>query len=393
MDASLQLLAFVFLNQALTTAIWWGAGTWLGLSRRAARHWVVAGLANGISLTLTVVNGGLQNTPQMLTAAAIAVLGCISIRRGMQAFLRIRHTDRSHIVLGLGLCVFNFGVCIPQNWLVAGMLAGGVVACSVLLACARETFNPIAREYSRGMAHAHNVIMASSASVFGGVTLTAVLPDVRWPWYHFSPQACQFALVFTCVSLAILSSVLLLYFVVMRLVHKLEYMSQHDALTGLLNRRAIEMMLGREVQRLQRFGQRFAVLMVDIDHFKRINDRYGHAAGDMVLCKVAEALRAHAREVDRVARYGGEEFCVLLPHTEHEGAVQAAERLRAAVSQISIPWENETLTATVSTGMACARDTKEALNSLLHRADAALYRAKAEGRNRVVVCNEVRAAA
>ena len=113
----------------------------------------------------------------------------------------------------------------------------------------------------------------------------------------------------------------------------------------------------------------------------------------MVLCKVAEALRAHAREVDRVARYGGEEFCVLLPHTEHEGAVQAAERLRAAVSQISIPWENETLTATVSTGMACARDTKEALNSLLHRADAALYRAKAEGRNRVVVCNEVRAAA
>ena len=79
-----------------------------------------------------------------------------------------------------------------------------------------------------------------------------------------------------------------------------------------------------------------------------------------------------------MARYGGEEFCVL-PHTEHEGAVQAAERLRAAVSQISIPWENETLTATVSTGMACARDTKEALNSLLHRADAALYRAKAEG--------------
>ena len=88
--------------------------------------------------------------------------------------------------------------------------------------------------------------------------------------------------------MAILSSVLLLYFVVMRLVHKLEYMSQHDALTGLLNRRAIEMMLGREVQRLQRSGQRFAVLMVDIDHFKRINDRYGHAAGDMVLCKVAE---------------------------------------------------------------------------------------------------------
>ena len=92
--------------------------------------------------------------------------------------------------------------------------------------------------------------------------------------------------------------------------------------------------------------------------------------------------------MDRVARYGGEEFCVLLPHTDHEGAIQAAERLRDAVTQISIPWNNDTITVTVSTGMACALDTKEHLRSLLRRADEALYRAKAEGRNRVVVSDQ-----
>ena len=107
-----------------------------------------------------------------------------------------------------------------------------------------------------------------------------------------------------------------------------------------------------------------------------------------MLCAVAQTLQAQAREVDRVARYGGEEFCVLLPHTDHEGAIQAAERLRDAVTQISIPWNNDTITVTVSTGMACALDTKEHLRSLLRRADEALYRAKAEGRNRVVVSDQ-----
>ncbi|MDE2000670.1 MAG: GGDEF domain-containing protein [Burkholderiales bacterium] len=393
MDARLQFLAFVFLNQALTTAIWWVAGTWLGMSRKAARHWMLAGLANGTGLTLTVVNGGWQNTAQMLMAGFLVTLGCVSLRRGMQAFLRIPHTDKVHGAVLVGLALFNLGICGPLSWRAAGMVAGGLTACWMLAACARETFNPIRREYSASLAHFHNAIMASSMAVFLGVVVTAAFPDVYWPWYQFSPEAGQFTLVFACVSLAIVSSGLLMYFVVMRLVQRLEHLSRHDALTGLLNRRAIEGMLDREVQRLQRFGETFTVLMVDIDHFKRVNDRLGHAAGDAVLCAVARTLEEQAREVDRVARYGGEEFCVLLPHTQHEGAVQAAERLREAISQVNIPWNDTTISVTVSTGMACALDTKESLSGLLRRADEALYRAKAEGRNRVVVSELMRCVA
>lgn len=385
MDARIQLLAFVFLNQALTTAIWWVAGAWLGMSRKAARHWMLAGLANGTGLTLTVINGGWQNTSQMLLAGVLVVLGCISLRRGMQGFLRIRHTDGVHCLLMLGLLVFNLALCGPLGWRVAGMVAGGLTASWVLWACARETFNPIRLEFNQGVARTHSALMALTMAVFVGVALTAAFPDWRWPWFKLNPESGQFALVFACVSLAICSSGLLMYFVVMRLVHRLEHLSHHDALTGLLNRRAIELLLDREVQRLQRFGESFTVLMVDIDHFKRINDRMGHAAGDAVLCAVAQTLQAQAREVDRVARYGGEEFCVLLPHTEHEGAIQAAERLRDAVTQICIPWDDQMISVTVSTGMAVALDTKEHLRSLLRRADEALYRAKAEGRNRVVV--------
>ena len=100
---------------------------------------------------------------------------------------------------------------------------------------------------------------------------------------------------------------------------------------------------------------------------------------------------AIAREVDRVARYGGEEFCVLLPHTEHEGALQAAERLRAAVHAREITWHDETLGVTISTGVACATDPTEPMDALLRRADEALYRAKAQGRNRVEVATPLAA--
>ena len=124
--------------------------------------------------------------------------------------------------------------------------------------------------------------------------------------------------------------------------------------------------------------------MVDIDHFKRINDRLGHAAGDAVLCAVAQTLQAHAREVDRVARFGGEEFCVLLPHTLHEGALQAAERLREAINLVSIPWNDEVISVTISTGLATADNPDESLDAIIQRADQALYQAKADGRNRVV---------
>ena len=117
---------------------------------------------------------------------------------------------------------------------------------------------------------------------------------------------------------------------------------------------------------------------------QRINDRLGHAAGDAVLCAVAQTLQAHASEVDRVARFGGEEFCVLLPHTLHDGAVLAAERLREAVNQVCIPWGDESIAVTISTGMATAEDPAETLGALMRRADEALYQAKSDGRNRVV---------
>jgi diguanylate cyclase (GGDEF)-like protein len=156
--------------------------------------------------------------------------------------------------------------------------------------------------------------------------------------------------------------------------------SRVDALTQIPNRRALEEALGAEISRAQRFEHELAVLLLDLDHFKKANDTHGHVAGDRLLCEVARLLASGAREGDTVARWGGEEFVAVLPETSLDGAVQLAERLRVAVGRVSLG----ALHVSASCGVASFHpgDTPE---TLLAAADAALYRAKESGRNRTEI--------
>lgn len=145
----------------------------------------------------------------------------------------------------------------------------------------------------------------------------------------------------------------------------------------------MEQLLLAESQRQRRFGQSFALLSIDIDHFKRVDDRCGHAAGDAVLKRVAEALRASARDIDSVARMGGEEFCVLLPGADAAGAGSVAVRMLEAVRGLHHPELDGGAPATISIGLAVREAPAETVLALQRRLDQALYSAKAAGRDRV----------
>lgn len=383
----LLLTAYILLMHTLTTAMWLIGGTWMGLSRRAASEWMRASLANGAALLLMVNEAGSANAWLLMLACTLAVLGIGSLRRGLLSFLRQPHTTASFLRLIVIAAAFNLLLCAPLGWTSAGIFASSITMVALLLNAAWKSHAAISHEFRRATAITSSAVLCSAALVFtltcclvmmGKDQASALLPE----------EVRQVALVFVTSVLSIVVAFVQGYIVVMRLVNRLQHLSQHDSLTGLLNRRAIEQSLAREAHRLQRFNEPYSVLLVDIDHFKRINDQLGHAAGDEVLRQVARTLMEQAREVDRVARYGGEEFCVLLPHTEHEGAVQAAERLRAAVLERTIAWQDLTLNVTVSTGVACATNPVEPVNALLRRADDALYRAKAQGRNRVEVAEQ-----
>lgn len=160
--------------------------------------------------------------------------------------------------------------------------------------------------------------------------------------------------------------------------HQMESLT--DALTGLLNRRALA---NRYVS--SPLPPRIAAILFDLDHFKSINDRYGHAAGDLVLRRFAELLSNDIRVSDAAARVGGEEFCAILHNSSQAAAAEFAERIRAQLEAQSIPSPNGTISVTVSAGVAICVGECRSFDTLLERADDALYQAKAEGRNRIKI--------
>ncbi|GAB4435640.1 MAG: diguanylate cyclase [Chloroflexi bacterium OHK40] len=172
----------------------------------------------------------------------------------------------------------------------------------------------------------------------------------------------------------------------MRLLEELRQMACTDALTGLYNRRHFFELAGRELERARRTGSPLGLLMVDLDHFKAVNDNHGHQVGDQVLQAVAQLFAANLRSADVAARYGGEELVVLLPDTGPAQAQQAAERLREAVGRSPLGGGANPIAITVSIGVAALQgaELRESLELLLARADEALYAAKRAGRNRVM---------
>jgi diguanylate cyclase (GGDEF)-like protein/PAS domain S-box-containing protein len=173
-----------------------------------------------------------------------------------------------------------------------------------------------------------------------------------------------------------------------RLKEELVRQATTDELTGTRNRRSLLETARKEFSRAARYGHPLSVLMLDIDHFKRINDSHGHDAGDQVLKAVADAFRRELRDSDVLGRFGGEEFGVILPNTSRGGAAAVGERLRARIDALRLAgdWDGD-ITPKVSVGVACAQGTSR-IEDVIKRADQALYAAKAAGRNRVYITAE-----
>jgi diguanylate cyclase (GGDEF)-like protein len=159
----------------------------------------------------------------------------------------------------------------------------------------------------------------------------------------------------------------------------LSEMAATDELTGIPNRRSILEVLGRESARARRYAEPLAVLMIDIDHFKEVNDTHGHAAGDVVLKGVASTLHSTVRDSDFAGRYGGEEFLAILPHQDERGALIAAERIRRRIADSEMGPDRLKVTVSIGIGTMAA----DGVDAMLSRADRAMYAAKAAGRNRV----------
>jgi diguanylate cyclase (GGDEF)-like protein len=314
----------------------------------------------------------------------INVAVCVFVARGMRMFVRRPPLDRaSWLVASLATAVI-LGANLweaPRVWtVVAACLATG----TLLVRAAEDVRAGLADEFGRGAAFACSLplwligtlLLARAATSLAGVD------GSTQPLQTGGVQQVALSLVLVLMAMALhlaMGAMLML-----RMIGKLRHLSQHDALTGLLNRRAFGLRLRAERERQHRQPAPLALLALDLDHFKAVNDRWGHAAGDAVLAAAADVLRREARTVDVVARMGGEEFAVLLPGTDLEGADRLAERMLDAFRRMTVAYEGTTLQVTASIGAAVSTGAAEDDEELFRRADRALYLAKAGGRDRVV---------
>lgn len=166
---------------------------------------------------------------------------------------------------------------------------------------------------------------------------------------------------------------------------KLRVQASHDSLTGLLNREAFETILESEHARCLRYGRQLSLLMIDVDHFKEINDTHGHRAGDAVLCQIADLLKNNVRGSSYINRYGGDEFCVLLEETGQEGAMACAQRLQRKFAELVVRHESIEIHVRISIGLTECDLTAFTPNALVERADQALYQSKRDGRDNIRV--------
>ncbi|MGE5196945.1 MAG: GGDEF domain-containing protein [Deltaproteobacteria bacterium] len=167
------------------------------------------------------------------------------------------------------------------------------------------------------------------------------------------------------------------------LYQKIQELAIMDGLTGILSRRYFLERFQEEFERSKKFKYGFAFLMIDVDHFKEYNDRYGHLVGDVILKEVSRIIKDNLRQIDLVGRYGGEEFSIILTETDKEGAIFAAERIRHSLEERSIRAYDENLKVTLSVGVSVFPDHGHDTQKLIEKADHALYQAKQGGRNKV----------
>lgn len=177
------------------------------------------------------------------------------------------------------------------------------------------------------------------------------------------------------------SVVLRLVFALERTRERLTVLATHDDLTGIHNRRHFLEVVQREWDRARRYQTPSAVLLIDADHFKRVNDAHGHLCGDALLRAIAKAVGESLRQADVLARFGGEELIVFLPHTDPLGAIDVAERIRERVQAVEVAWKDTKVSTTVSIGVSPMRAELPSLDWMIHEADTALYAAKSAGRN------------
>ena len=383
--------AMAVLIQTVVAILWWVGGRVFGDTQRVTTNWAASAAWGAAAFAFYLASWRIPVVPYgtglRIVGNVLAVLWLVALQRGVWLFQKQPLRYRGHMLAlaallpgaWLGLFDANNALRIVAHTGVQVCL--GLAIAIDLHACARTRLK-----------WRYPSLLAVPILAFCVLTAARGLQAAFTPVDSMSQftgnSGLNVVTAFVCVLLLLPLNGVLLTLVVTQLRADLLRLSHHDGLTGLLNRRALQESLTAQLQRSRRNGERFCVLMLDVDHFKRINDRFGHAVGDAALQHLSALLGGQLRTVDRLARFGGEEFLVLLPGVVLSDAVRLGERLRALVAGAPLQYAGAAIPLSVSIGIAEWSGALEDTSRLLVRVDAALYQAKHQGRNQVVTAGD-----
>ncbi|MBQ0794950.1 GGDEF domain-containing protein [Zhongshania sp.] len=361
------------------TAILFGLVLWLGPKRdrnEGLQRWIIGLVCVGVSWSLMATRGHLHPAISVAFADGLMVAALSAQAGAFYEFKYQRPPSRKTLIPAVVL--FLIFLTIPLSYRTYTLLGSFTISVPLL----------IMGYLSWGLGNTAARIPMAVFYTLGGFLLQARALHI---WFSTETNLNFFTAhplhVFTFLNsfaMTISGSIGFLELQRWRAEKRIRHYAMHDDLTGLLNRRAFFKLAQRELGRAKQKHSAMAVMMLDIDHFKRINDTYGHFTGDIVLVEIANAFHQCLREVDLLCRSGGEEFMVLLVGVSQESALEIAERICDSVSKLKIKGVEHAITLSIGLTM-CDASSDESIDKGLQKADEALYEAKRGGRNRVVV--------
>ncbi len=351
-----------------------------GVPHDAAGHWTVANLLLAGAAVAMLARVGRPQALVLAGADVCELLAFWQLQRGLMRF-----TGQTGKARAMTIPLMLVAMLIPALYGLGAvgtrLLVYAGAAAWLLAGSARLAWQGLRSEFGREAMFAVAAPCALGAVLELAriaIALATSMPDVA---NSLQPGATNSALQWSAFAIILSVNFALAMMAGARQLARTHDLTLRDALTGAWNRRAIELRLKREISARRRHALPLALITFDLDHFKSVNDRHGHAVGDAALRHVVTLLAPMCRDGDLLARTGGEEFCVLMPYTSLDGALSLAERLRARLASAPLAWRGASVSLTGSFGVAGAEQAGAEGKDLPERADAAMYAAKAAGRN------------
>jgi diguanylate cyclase (GGDEF)-like protein len=353
---------------------------------RGPGYWAVGNLVIGLGMILVLMQ---LDAPKRLFLPGLALIGAgLSLYiNGIQAFVGKIPDHRIPIAIFFVLMAIDAYFMLTGSDIRVAVILGAIIFSAIYLYCARLTFSR-----DEGIVGNLYWITSSLYLLMAILMLGRVFYAARVDLAVFDSFAAWPVNAYTFMLGAVSQFFISSLFVLMlsyKLSQNLESMATIDSLTGTLNRRGLEEAALKMHDICKRINLSMAVLMIDIDHFKKVNDKYGHLTGDDVLRHLAKEIAGILRSSDVLGRYGGEEFCVFLPNTTESDAIGLAERIRAGIEASPLKMNRTEIKTTVSIGVADSVRAGYDFKGLVATADSAMYAAKNSGRNRVMSYTQI----